>query len=187
MVGDLFARKTVVAGPFVFLRQAQKLGGNEQLLFVFLKAFVCAGQCLFAQTYRRNEPMKANHKLALAVLVGVAIGIAGAAAVHARQVNAAPGYFIGEIAVTDPNSPSLQKYAQEAPKTMAPFNHRYLVRGGKTQSLEGEPPKSIVIIAFDSTEKAREWYDSPAYQALKPLRQSATKSRVFIAEGVVPE
>ncbi len=131
--------------------------------------------------------MKVNHKLALAVLVGVAIGIASAAAVHARQVNVAPGYIIAEIAVTEPNSPSLQKYAQEAPKTLAPFNHRYLVRGGKTQALEGEPPKSIVVIAFDSPEKAREWYDSPAYQAIKPFRQSATKSRLFIAEGIAPE
>jgi uncharacterized protein (DUF1330 family) len=183
----LFARKTVVAGPIVFLRQKQKSGGNEQFLFIFRKALVCVGQWLFAQTHRRNEPMKANHKLALAVLVGVAIGIAGAAAVLARQVNVAPGYFIGEITVTDPNSTSLQKYAQEAPKTLAPFNHRYLVRGGKTQALEGEPPKSIVVIAFDSAEKAREWYDSPAYQAVKPLRQSATKSRVFIAEGISPE
>jgi uncharacterized protein (DUF1330 family) len=187
VVRDLFVRETVVAGPFVFLRQKQKFGRNEQFLFIFRKAFVCVGECLFAQTYRRNEPMKANHKLAFAVLVGVAIGIAGAAAVHARQVNVAPGYLIAEIAVTDPNSTSLQKYAQEAPKTMAPFNHRYLVRGGKTQALEGEPPTSIVVIAFDSAEKAREWYDSPAYQAIKPLRQSATKSRLFIAEGIAPE
>jgi uncharacterized protein (DUF1330 family) len=47
--------------------------------------------------------------------------------------------------------------------------------------------KSIVIIAFDSVEKAREWYDSPAYEAVKPLRQSAATSRIFIAEGVAPE
>jgi uncharacterized protein (DUF1330 family) len=132
--------------------------------------------------------MKANHKLALAVLVGVAIGIAGATAVHARQVNAEPpAYIIAEIAVIDPNSTSLQKYAQEAPKTLAPFNHRYLVRGGKAQALEGEPPTSIAVIAFDNAEKAREWYESPAYKSIRPLRQSATKSRIFIVEGIVPE
>lgn len=131
--------------------------------------------------------MKANHKLALAMLAGIAIGIAGAAAIHARQVNVAPGYIIAEIAVTEPDSTSLQKYAQEAPKTLAPFNHRYLVRGGKTQALEGELPKSIAVIAFDSAEKAREWYESPAYQAIKPFRQSATRSRIFIAEGIAPE
>jgi uncharacterized protein (DUF1330 family) len=43
-----------------------------------------------------------------------------------------------------------------------------------------------VVIAFDSVEKAREWYDSPAYAAIRPIRQSAAKSRIFIVEGVVP-
>jgi len=40
------------------------------------------------------------------------------------------------------------------------------------------------MIGFDNVEKAREWYDSPAYQAIKPIRQSAAKVRMFIAEGV---
>jgi uncharacterized protein (DUF1330 family) len=55
------------------------------------------------------------------------------------------------------------------------------------QTLEGEPPKGgIVLIAFDSAEKAREWYDSPAYAAIRPIRQSAANSRIFIVEGVAP-
>jgi uncharacterized protein (DUF1330 family) len=62
------------------------------------------------------------------------------------------------------------------------------VRGGKTRALEGEAPKGyVVVIGFDSVEKAREWYDSPAYEAIRPIRQNATKSRIFIAEGVAPQ
>lgn len=129
--------------------------------------------------------MKTNHKLALAVLAGVSIGIAGAWAIHAQQVKAPPAYVIAEIEVTDPTT--IQKYAEKVPETLAPFNHHYVVRGGKTQALEGEPPKTIVVIAFDSEEKAREWYDSPAYDAIKPIRQSSAKSRIFIAEGVAPQ
>ena len=53
------------------------------------------------------------------------------------------------------------------------------------QTLEGEPPKGyIVVIGFDSLEKARAWYDSPAYNAIKPIRQNTTKSRLLIVEGV---
>ena len=129
--------------------------------------------------------MKTTYKLTLAVLAGVLIGISGAATGYAQQAKAAPAYVIAEIAVTDPVA--LQKYGEKAPETLAPFNHHYVVRGGKTQSLEGEPPKNIVVIAFDSAEKAREWYDSPAYAAIKPIRQSSTKSRIFIAEGVAPQ
>jgi uncharacterized protein (DUF1330 family) len=68
---------------------------------------------------------------------------------------------------------------------MASFNGHYVVRGGKTVALEGEPPKAyVVVIGFDSLEKARDWYDSPDYAAIRPFRQSSTRSRIFIAEGV---
>jgi len=129
--------------------------------------------------------MKMNHKLTLAVLAGILIGVAGAKAIYAQRAKAAPGYVIAEIDVTDPST--LPKYAEKVPETLAPFNHHYLVRGGKTQALEGQTPKTIVVIAFDSAEKAREWYDSPAYAAIKPIRQSSAKSRIFIAEGVAPQ
>ena len=78
----------------------------------------------------------------------------------------------------------MQKYAEKVPETLAPFNARFLVRGGKAEGVEGEPPKRIVVIAFDSVEKAHGWYDSPAYQAIKPIRQSSAKTRIIIAEGV---
>jgi uncharacterized protein (DUF1330 family) len=130
--------------------------------------------------------MKTNYKLALAVLAGLSIGIAGNKAIHAQQVNTPPGYVIAEVEVTDPAG--MQKYGAKVPETMAPFNHRYLVRGNKIQALEGEPPRGgVVVIAFDSAEKAREWYDSPAYAAIRPIRQSAAKSRIFIVEGIAPQ
>jgi len=130
--------------------------------------------------------MKTNFKVALAVLAGVSIGIAGAKLISAQQVKTPPGYVIAEVEVTDPAA--MQKYGEKVPETLAAFNHHYLVRGRKIQALEGDPPKGgVVVIAFDSAEKAREWYDSPAYAAIKPIRQSAAKSRIFIVEGVAPE
>lgn len=63
----------------------------------------------------------------------------------------------------------------------------YVVRGGETEALEGQPPKSIVALAFDSAEKAPAWYNSPAYEAIKPLRQGASISRTFMAEGLPPQ
>ena len=129
--------------------------------------------------------MIVTRKLVLAVLTGIAIGIAAATLIQARQFKAAPGYIIAEVEVTDPAA--LQKYGAKVPETLAPFNHQYIIRGGKTRSLEGDPPKGIVMIAFDSVEKAQAWYDSPAYDAIKPIRIGSTKSRVFIAEGVAPK
>ena len=134
--------------------------------------------------------MKTNYKVALAVLAGVSIGLAAAQAIHAQHVKAPPAYVIAEVEkdATKPEDPAAaRKYAEEAPKTMAPFNGQYLVRagGGKIQTVEGEAPKGyIVVIAFDSLEKARGWYYSPAYEVIKPIRQNSTKSRILIVEGV---
>jgi len=129
--------------------------------------------------------MKANHKLAVTLLAGIGIGVAGAMATHAQQVKTAPGYVIAEVDVTD--ATAMQKYGAKVPETLAPFKHHYVVRSDKIQALEGEPPKGgVVVIAFDSAAEARAWYDSPAYAAIRPIRQSAARSLIFIVEGLVP-
>ena len=132
--------------------------------------------------------MKTNYKLALAVLAGVPIGVAAAQTIHAQYEKTSPAYVIAEIE-KDPTKTedpaAARKYAEETPKTLVPFNAQYLVRGGKIQTVEGDAPKGhLVIIAFDSLEKARGWYYSPAYEAIKPIRQNSTKSRILIVEGV---
>jgi len=129
--------------------------------------------------------MKANRKLALAVLIGIAIGIAGATAIHARQVNG--GAWLCRRGSRCSGSRYVSEVCDEGPETLASFNGHYLIRGGKTASIEGDAPKRFVVIAFDSMEKAQAWEDSPAYEAIKPIRHSSAKSRVFIAEGVAPK
>jgi uncharacterized protein (DUF1330 family) len=132
-----------------------------------------------------------NYKLTLAVLAGVSMGLAAAQAIHAQQQTVPPAYVIAEVEkdptkIEDPAAS--RRYAEEAPKSLAAFQAQYLVRGGKIQTLEGEAPKGyIVVIGFQSVEKARGWYFSPAYEAIKPIRQNSTKSRILILEGVTAQ
>jgi uncharacterized protein (DUF1330 family) len=128
--------------------------------------------------------MKINQKLALAVLFGVAIGVAGSVSIHARQMKAAPGYVVAEVDVKDPAT--FKKYGDQVPGTLAPFGGHYMIRGGNPQAVEGTAPQRFVLIAFDSVEKAHAWENSPAYEAIKPIRHSSATSTVFIAEGVAP-
>jgi uncharacterized protein (DUF1330 family) len=129
--------------------------------------------------------MKTNYKLALAVLTGIAIGAAGAEAIHAQQVKVPPAYVIAEVDVRDPAA--FQKYAEKVPATLAGFDGHYLVRGGKIQAVEGSAPQRIVVIAFEDAAKARGWYDSPAYAAIRPIRQSSATSQIVIVDGVVAQ
>jgi uncharacterized protein (DUF1330 family) len=129
--------------------------------------------------------MKTNYKLILGVLVGAMIGAAGASVIRGQQAKVLPGYVIAEVDVTDPAT--FKEYAEKAPGTIAASNGHYIIRGGKSVSIEGEPPKRFVVIQFDSVEKAKAWEDSPAYVAIKPIRHSSAKSRVFIIEGAGPQ
>lgn len=129
--------------------------------------------------------MKANCKLVLAVVVGVLISVAGARRIHAQQAKTPPAYVIAEVEVTDPVT--MKKYTDKVGPIVAAYGGHFVVRGGKIQSLEGEAPKgAIIVIGFDSVEKARAWYDSPEYAAIRGFRQSSSKSRIFIVEGVLP-
>jgi uncharacterized protein (DUF1330 family) len=129
--------------------------------------------------------VKWNHKLFIGVVAGVLIGAAGNNAIRGQQVKALPVYVISEAnEITDPTA--IKNYGAKVGETFSPFNgHYHFVASGKTESLDGDaPPKGIVVIEFDSSEQAHAWYNSPAYAAIRPIRQAATKGRMFIVEGV---
>jgi len=125
--------------------------------------------------------MKVNQKILLGVLFGALVGAAGVTAIHAQQAKVLPGYVVAEVDVTDPAT--FKQYSDKAPGTIAASGGHYVIRGGKFTSIEGDAPKRFVVIRFDSVEKAKGWEDSPAYDAIKPIRHSSAKSRVFIMEG----
>ncbi len=93
------------------------------------------------------------------------------------------GYVIVEIDVQDPEG--YEEYKAPAAATVIASGGRYLVRGGKTEVLEGDwQPKRIVVLQFDSVEQARAWYNSEEYQPLKAVRQRTTNTRMILVEGV---
>jgi len=131
--------------------------------------------------------MNAKSRLLLVAVAGAAIGALGVDALRAQGAAAArgPAFYISEFQVTDPEG--IRPYSARVASTFEPFGGRFIVRGGKVASLEGDPPHGrFVVIAFDSLEKAQAWYDSPAYRELRPIRHRSATSRVFILEGPPP-
>lgn len=122
-------------------------------------------------------PLRTN---AVSLLLG--LGAVGLATLSPHAESRTPAYVIAEIDVTSPEA--FRAYAPKVQSSFAPFGGRYLARGGDTQSLAGDAPKRVVILAFDSIEQARAWYDSPGYEALKGLRDRAGKARIFAVQGL---
>jgi uncharacterized protein (DUF1330 family) len=93
------------------------------------------------------------------------------------------GYVIVEIDVTDPEG--YEAYKGPAAATVEASGGRYLVRGGKTEVLEGDwQPKRLVVLQFDSVEQAKAWWHSEEYGPLKDIRQRTTNTRMIVVEGV---
>ncbi len=121
-----------------------------------------------------------------AVVIAAVAGIALGAVVTGMMANTTPkAYIVTEVDVTGDMEVFLRDYAAHVQATVDPFGGRYLVRGGKTIGVEGDPPKGrIVISEFDSIEKARAWRESPAYKKICVVRERETKSRQYIVEGL---
>ena len=57
--------------------------------------------------------------------------------------------------------------------------------GGKFTTLEGDMPfERIAMLEFPSRKAAEDWYHSPAYQKILPLRTNATECQFLVADGV---
>jgi len=117
--------------------------------------------------------MKPHYALPATLVVGLAIGAVLTTALRAQSTP--PAYVVAEVAVQDADA-FTRDYAPRVAGTLQPYGGRFLT-SGKLTALEGNVPQRFVIIAFDSVETARGWYDSPTYQALVPIRQKTASHR----------
>ena len=94
-----------------------------------------------------------------------------------------PAYVIARIHVTDWER--YREYTARTPATIAQFGGRFIARGGDVVSLEGpEETRRVVILEFPSLERAKEWYHSEEYQAVRELRAAAATASLVAIDGV---
>ena len=93
-------------------------------------------------------------------------------------------YAIVEIDVQDPVQ--YEDYKKLTPASLLPFQGKFIVRGGQTETLEGDwNAKRIVVLEFPTTELARQWWSSEEYAPAKALRQRTASTKMILVEGVV--
>lgn len=92
-------------------------------------------------------------------------------------------YVIADIDITDPVG--YEEYRKLAAPAIAAYGGKFVVRGGKVETLEGEwSPKRLVITEFESLERAKQWYASQEYRAAKQVRQRTAITTMIMVEGV---
>ncbi len=91
-------------------------------------------------------------------------------------------YIIANVTVTNPEQ--YEQYREFSSRAMQESGAQVLVRGGKTEALEGEAPARTVILGFNSMEDARAFYNSETYMKARKAREGAAEMTMYIVEGV---
>jgi uncharacterized protein (DUF1330 family) len=92
-------------------------------------------------------------------------------------------FVIVEIAINDHQQ--YEEYKKLTPAAIAAYEGRFVVRGGKTETLEGDwYPERIVVLEFPSVERAKAWWASPEYATAKEIRQRVAKTKMLVVESV---
>jgi uncharacterized protein (DUF1330 family) len=94
-----------------------------------------------------------------------------------------PAYIIVEVYIDNPEA--YEEYKKLTPATIAAYDGKFIVRGAKTESLEGDwNPERIVVLEFPSVERAKEWWASETYAPAKKIRQANARTKMIVVEGV---
>lgn len=120
-------------------------------------------------------------------LVGGLGLVAGASLMRVLAAPAAspPAYLVANIqSVSD--EATWARYRAEVGKTQTAFGGHALARYATPVAVDAStlPQGQIVILEFPSMKLLQEWWNSPAYAAVRPLREQSTVARIFAVEGL---
>jgi uncharacterized protein (DUF1330 family) len=91
-------------------------------------------------------------------------------------------YVIVEMTVTDPAG--IEDYRKLAGAAVAQYGGRFLVRGGKSETFDGDwRPQRLVVLEFPGLEEAKRWRASPEYGAACAIRDRAASTRMVAVDG----
>ena len=92
-------------------------------------------------------------------------------------------YVIVEIDIVDPAG--YEEYKKLAGPTVEKYGGKYVARGGKAEVLEGDwQPKRIVVLQFDSMQRAKDWLHCEEYREPRKMRHRTARTNMILVEGV---
>ena len=91
------------------------------------------------------------------------------------------GYIIGHITVNDPEA--YREYVEKDTPILTAMGGRFIVRGGTSETPEGETQNRHVVIEFPSYEAAKAAYNDPDYQKVADIRRRTATSTIILVEG----
>jgi uncharacterized protein (DUF1330 family) len=128
--------------------------------------------------------MKTLIKMSLVGACGLVAGASAMQVLYAQSASA-PAYLVANIESVN-DAATFAQYREAATRSFAPFGGRRLVRDATPVPLDTStlPQGKIVILQFPSMQALQEWWKSPAYTAVRPLREKSAATRLYAVQGL---
>ena len=92
-------------------------------------------------------------------------------------------YVLIDVEITD--QATFAELRERAPAVLEAHGGRFLVRGGAAEVVQGDwTPHRLVLLAFESVERARAWWNSREHSELRVRLDRCSKATTTIVEGV---
>ena len=91
-------------------------------------------------------------------------------------------YWIARVSVRDEQR--YPEYLAAAGAAFQKFGARFIVRGGKFETMEGSSRERNVVVEFKDLATAFACYRSPEYQSARTIRQKYADADFIIVDGV---
>jgi uncharacterized protein (DUF1330 family) len=128
--------------------------------------------------------MRTQYTVALSVIAGLAVGVTTIEVLHAQ---AKPMAYAIVLNTVNDQEKYMSEFAPVITKALQDAGGKYLVRGGKSIPMHGAPPAPrVVVVQFESIDKAQAWAASPAAKAAYAIGEKYATLNDFMVEGVSP-
>ena len=128
--------------------------------------------------------MKPYLTVGLFMLASATLGALAIQTLHAQAKS--PAYVIVEFSIKDQDAYT-KEYVPLIRKSIQGFGGIFMARSGKTISFQGDPPAPrVVVLRFESLDKAQAWADSKEYKDAKNIGNKVATFRSYAVEGVLP-
>ena len=93
------------------------------------------------------------------------------------------GYALIDVEITD--QAVFAEFSERAPAVVEAHGGRFLVRGGAAEAVKGDwTPHRLVLVEFDSVERAQSWWNSHDRSELGAMLDRCANATVTIVAGV---
>ena len=93
----------------------------------------------------------------------------------------AKGYWIAHVDISDPEG--YKAYVAANAEPFKKYGAKFLVRGGKSECVEGKVRSRLIVLEFPDYATALACYRSPEYAKAIALREGAAVADVIVIEG----